>query len=62
MLAVTFDYSFVMWLGRWAIICFVVLLVLFLVRAFLGLRERKQRQRNAADDYKSMGEISEITL
>lgn len=56
-LSITFDYSFIMWLQRWAAICFIVIMGIFLVRFFLFARERKAKRRaNAADDYKSMGE------
>jgi hypothetical protein len=60
-LAVTFDYSFIMWLQRWAIACFVIIMLLFVVRLFLFLRERKttkSRRRDAGggDDYNRMGD------
>lgn len=59
-LATTFDYSFIMWLQRWAIICFIVIMVLFMARFFLFWCERKRG--NADDDYKSMGQMSDTAV
>ena len=52
----TFDYTYILWLRRWALMCFALIVILFLVRAFLSGRERHAKRRNADDnDYKRMG-------